>query len=167
MFGLTGLRLYGALGAAVALALFLAWVWRIDSLRAHYKRSWEAEKTSSILFAERVRLTSETIVAKAEKSARRVETAQTQAQQESDNEIRQRIAAAVRAVQLRAGQTRADTRSGGNDLPQAATAAGSPSGTSQAAELATDDLTICTENTIKLDGWQSWWRQVSTIDRGN
>ena len=38
MFGLAGLRLYAALGAAALLVAFALWVWRIDSLRAQHKR---------------------------------------------------------------------------------------------------------------------------------
>lgn len=36
MFGLTGVRLYAAIGAAIALALFLGWVARIDHLRGSH-----------------------------------------------------------------------------------------------------------------------------------
>lgn len=42
MFGLTGLRLYAALGAAVVVALLLAWAMRLDALRGHWKGKYEA-----------------------------------------------------------------------------------------------------------------------------
>ncbi len=39
--GLTGLRLYGAIAGAVAVALLVAWVFRIDSLRARHLKDWQ------------------------------------------------------------------------------------------------------------------------------
>ncbi len=42
MLGLTGLRLYGAIAGAVAVALLLAWVWRIDTLRARHLRDFQS-----------------------------------------------------------------------------------------------------------------------------
>ena len=38
MLGLTGTKLYGAIAGAAIIALFLAWVWRIDTLRARHLR---------------------------------------------------------------------------------------------------------------------------------
>lgn len=40
--GLTGLRLYGAIGAVVALAVLVAWIWRLDERRAHWRAEAEA-----------------------------------------------------------------------------------------------------------------------------
>lgn len=37
MFATLGLRQYLMIGGGIALALLAAWIWRIDSLRAHYK----------------------------------------------------------------------------------------------------------------------------------
>lgn len=52
MFGLAGIKLYGAIAGAVAVALFLAWVWRIDTLRARHLRDFQsAELRHSITTA--------------------------------------------------------------------------------------------------------------------
>lgn len=42
MFGLAGPKLYAAIGGAIVIALFLAWVWRIDSLRASHLKERDA-----------------------------------------------------------------------------------------------------------------------------
>lgn len=42
MFGLVGLRLYTALGAALVVALLFAWALRLDALRGGYKADLEA-----------------------------------------------------------------------------------------------------------------------------
>jgi hypothetical protein len=51
MFGLSGMRLYGALGALLALIGFIGWVVRIDGLRANWKAKYEAlaETTGGLL----------------------------------------------------------------------------------------------------------------------
>ena len=44
MMGLVGMRLYGAIAGAVIVALFLAWVWRLDTLRARHLKDWQTSE---------------------------------------------------------------------------------------------------------------------------
>ena len=164
MFGLAGLKLYGALGAALAVALFLGWVWRIDSLRGRYKQELAACQANHAQFVADVK--SHTELARKEDAVHKaeVERAYVQKSQESDNEIRRRIAAAVAAVRVRVVSTPVHPGGGGSPaVPGAPVAAASPAGASQEAVVSSSDLTTCAENTIKAEGWQSWWKSVAAV----
>lgn len=54
---------------------------------------------------------------------------------------------------------------GASGLSQAANTAGAVDGTGQNAIVSIPDLEICTENTVKAQGWQDWYRSVSAIAR--
>ena len=166
MFGLAGLKLYGALGAAVAVALLFGWVWRIDSLRAHYKDELKACQDNHALFVADVK--SHTELARKEDAAHKadVERSQAKVSEESDNEIRRRIAAAVAAVRVRVAPTPAHPGSGGSPaVPGAPIAAVNPAGAGQEAVVPAEDLTTCAANTVLAEGWQSWWKSVAAVPR--
>lgn len=163
MFGIP--RLYAMIGIGVAVALFVAWVWRVDSLRDQYKRERDSERVAATLFAERVRSKSEEIARKASENARRIETAYATINQENDGEIRARIAAAVNAVRLRTGTSGANPGSGRNAVPSPSGAASGTTGAGSQALVPSDDLIICTEAVVKAEGWQAWWKSVEAVER--
>ena len=166
MFGLAGLKLYGALGAAVAVALFLGWVWRIDSLRGQYKDELKACRDNHAQFVADVK--SHTELARKEDAAHKADVERNQAKvsEESDNEIRRRIAAAVAAVRVRVVSTPVHPGGGTSPaVPGAPIAVVSPAGASQEAVVSSSDLTTCAENTIKAEGWQSWWKGIAAVPR--
>jgi hypothetical protein len=159
-----GYRLYAALGAAFVIAAFLTWVWRIDTLRSHYKRDLAASEANFAQF--RADVASTTALAQAQDAAHaaQVERDQEKIRSESDAEIRRRIDAAVASVRARTAP--ADSGSGGKSgMSEAADSAGSASGAGQAAVVSADDLAICAENTVKAEGWQAWWKDVSAVAR--
>lgn len=49
------------------------------------------------------------------------------------------------------------------DLPSLAGAASGVAGAGEATEL--DDARACADNTVKAEGWQAWWTNVSAIPR--
>jgi hypothetical protein len=165
---LSGLKLYGAIGAAVVVALFFAWVWRIDSLRATYKQELAACQTNHAQFVADVK--SKTELARLADAAHKaeVERNQNKISQESDNEIRARIAAAVAAVHSRVQHTPAQAHSsssGDPAMPSPAVSAASPAGAGQEAVVPTADLEVCAANTVLAEGWQSWWKEVAAVPR--
>ena len=166
MFGLAGMKLWGAIGAAVAVALFLAWVWRIDSLRAHYKKDLAACEQKHQQFVADVK--ARTDEARRLDAAHKAEVEQRDASiaKEKDSEIRKRIADAVAAVRVRIVST--PVRSGGSGSPPvsgAPVAAASPAGASQEAVVPVADLSVCAANTVKAEGWQDWWKSVEAVPR--
>ena len=164
MFGLAGLRLYAALGAAALLVAFALWVFRIDSLRAQHKR--EAVQCEQNFAQFRADVKAQTELARISDAAHKaeVERDQERIRSENDEESRRRIADAVSRV--RNDQARA--RGSGSSrapVPGTPNAPGGPSGGSEAPFVDADDAVICTENTVKLEGWADWWREVSAVPR--
>ena len=166
MFGLAGLKLYGAIGAAVVVALFLAWVWRIDSLRASYKQELAACRTNHAQFVADVKAKNEARRLDAAHKAE-VERNQNKISEESDHEIRAKIAAAVAAARSRRQSAPAahPGGSGSPSVPSTPVAASSPAGAGQEAVVPAEDLTTCATNTVLVEGWQSWWKGVAAIPR--
>lgn len=167
MFGLEGLKLYGAIGAAVMIALFLAWVWRIDSLRAAHKKDLAACVANHAQFVADVKARTDEARRLDAAHKAEVERNQDRISKESDDEIRQRIAAAVVAVRGRVRNTPA-IHPGSRGSPAVSiapfTPAG-PAGADQAAVVPAADLEMCAANTVKAEGWQSWWKDVQAISR--
>lgn len=165
MFGLAGLKLYGALGAAIAVALFLAWVWRIDSLRATYKRDYATCQQNFAQFQADVKAKTELARKEDALHKAQVERDQNKVSQESDHEIRSRIAAAVAAVRVQLSSPAHPGDGGSPAVSSPALAAGSPAGAGQAAIVPAVDLEVCVTNTVKAEGWQSWWKGVAAVPR--
>ncbi len=166
MFGLVGMRLYGAIAGAVVVALFLAWVLRIDHLRAqHLKERIACEQKYNQFVADVKARTDEARRLDAAHKAE-VERNDSRVSQEKDSEIRKRIADAVAAVRVRIVSTPIHSGSGRSPpVSGAPVAAASPAGASQEAVVPVTDLSICAENTIKAEGWQNWWEPVTAIPR--
>jgi len=167
MFGLAGLKLYGAIGAAVVVALFLAWVWRIDSLRASYKQELAACRTNHAQFVADVKAKTDEARRLDAAHKAEVERNQNKVSEESDHEIRAKIAAAVAAARSRMQPAPAAHPSSGGSPPvsRAPIPTGSPAGAGQEAVVPAEDLTTCATNTVLAEGWQSWWKGVAAIPR--
>lgn len=159
-------RLYAMIGAGVVVALFLAWVWRVNHLRAEYKAALVACEANHKQFVADVQAkTAEAQRIDAEHKAQ-VEAQQTQIQSEKNDAIRNAIAAAratAGRVQPNASQNSVG-RGNAAPVPQPATASLSADGAGEASELAADRM-ICAENTVKSEGWLSWWHSVQAIPR--
>lgn len=165
MFGLAGSRLYAAIAGAVCVALFLGWVWRIDSLRAQHKRDYAACQANFAQFQADVEAKTE--LARISDLAHKndVERQQTQIQSEKNDAIRNAIAAA-RATAGRV-QPAAKAHSSGSTATAVSSppsTPGSADGAGETSELASDRM-ICAENTVKAEGWQSWAKSVAAIPR--
>lgn len=93
-----------------------------------------------------------------------VETKYVEIENAQDKDIRTSLANALsslRAARDKANTSGPDTVSGtGPTQPAVDTA-----GTGQTPVM--DDAEICTENTIKAEGWLSWFGEVRAVDRGN
>ena len=166
MFGLVGMRLYVAIAGAVVVALFLAWVLRIDHLRAQHLKERDACVLKHQQFVADVE--ARTDEARRLDAAHKAEVEQRQSQisQEKDSEIRKRIADAVAAVRVRIVSTPVHSGSSGSPAVSGAPiAAASPAGASQEAVVPTSDLTICAANTVLAEGWQEWWKSVEAVPR--
>lgn len=167
MFGLGGLKLYGAIAGAVMFLLFAAWVWRIDSLRSQYKRDFATCQQNFAQFQADV--VAKTELARREDLAHKTEVERQDAQlsKESDNDIRQKIAAAVAAARSRVRPAPPARIGGGGNPPvsRAAAPAADPAGAGQTAIVPAADLTTCATNTILSEGWQSWYKQVQAVPR--
>lgn len=166
MFGLAGLKLYGAIGAAVAVMLFLGWVWRIDSLRAQHKKDLAACVANHAQFVADVKARTDEARRLDAAHKAEVEASQARIEKEKDSEIRKRIADAVAAVRVRVVSTPVHSSGSGNPpVSGAPVAAVSPAGASQEAIVPVADLATCAANTVKAEGWQEWWKGVSAIPR--
>ncbi len=166
MFGLAGMKLWGAIGAAVAVALLFAWVWRIDSLRASYKKDLAACEANHQQFVADVKARTDEARRLDAAHKAEVESNQARISQEKDSEIRKRIADAVAAVRVRIVSTPVHSGGSGNPpVPGAPIAAASPAGASQEAVVPVADLSVCAENTVKAEGWQAWWKSVEAVPR--
>jgi hypothetical protein len=161
-------KIFGALSLALLIVIGVLW-WQNGGLRTDLRQS-KAEtaqvRSDYALFAANVTAKSNAILAKAEENARRVETAQAQIQQETDHEIRTRIASAVAAARLRTNP--ASSANPGGGAGQGASAPdtpGDPAGDGQTALVRASDLTACAEAYVKATGWQAWWQSVSAIER--
>lgn len=164
---LTGMRLYGAIGAAVVVALFLAWAMRVNHLRGQYKAALTAcEANHKQFIADVAAKTAEAQRLDAE-HVQQVHIADEQARSENDAQIRQRIANAVAAVRVRNASTQnRGSGSGAAPVSRPTETASGPDGANTAPVIpSTADLEICAENTEKAVGWQSWWQSVEAIPR--
>jgi hypothetical protein len=158
-------RLYAMIGAGVVVALFLAWVWRIDSLRARHLEETAACQANFERFKADVASKTELARLRDAENKARVEAQQEKIRSENDAEIRQRIAAA-RADRVRTATAKAHPGGGGiPSVPGTANAPLHPVGEGAEAQLHVADDLICIDNTIKAESWQSWWKEVSAIER--
>lgn len=166
MLGLAGMRLYGAIAGAVVVALFLAWVMRVNHLRGQYKAALAACEANHKQFVADVQAKTAEAQRLDALNKTRVETSQEKARTDNDAEIRRRIAAAVAAVRVQP-KTAANGVSGRGAAPvsSAPPASQGADGAGQAPLVQPADLEICAANTELAIGWQAWWRSVEAIPR--
>lgn len=153
----------GIVTAAVLAILLAIRTDQRDDLRAALDR----ERQAQILFAERVRATSEGIARRAAELARRVEASQSRISQEASDDYQTRLAR-LRAdfdSRLRAEAARRAGAGGGGDavsgLPDPA---GGPDGAAAPAGPAAFEF-ACRANTIQLEGLQDWVRRQGAVER--
>lgn len=113
-------------------------------------------------FARGVREKSEQIVSKATERNKRIAAEYRAIEKENDSEIRRRIDAAVARVRAQGG---ASAGSSGNPATSASQAPGGAAGAGETAIVPARDLEICAEAVIKAEGWQEWFRRVSSVAR--
>jgi hypothetical protein len=161
MLGLAGPRLYGAIAGAVVVALFLAWVMRVNHLRGQYKAALAACEANHKQFVADVQAkTAEAQRLDAEHKAQ-VETNQDKITKEensasTDRIERYRTAARVQPVAAKANPS----RSGTAPVPKPTEAASGIATEDRASELPAADRLICATNTGIAEGWQEWWAKI-------
>ncbi len=120
---------------------------------------------------ERQAIRDKTAVAKAQDAAHaaKVEGNDTKIAMGKNDAIQKRRAAGRAAELDRLRRARASTAaassSGDTPVPAAAEAAAGVDGEGGASDLLQSDNLICIDNTIKLEGWQEWWKEVEAVER--
>ena len=163
MLGLTGLRMYGAIAGAVAVALLLAWVWRIDSLRArHLKERVACEQNHAQFVADVKAKTDEARRLDAEHKAT-VEAQQDKVSANASKDYQTELAALrARYDKLRAAPKADSGSRGGSAVPVIPS---TTSGPDVAAATAPLDGFACEANSLQLGGLQGWVRDQQAIPR--
>lgn len=166
IFGTLSAKILGGLSVVLLIAVGVLWLSLGATQRKLEKcRNDKAAVTASYLqFQEDVKAKTEFARQQDAANKARVEADQSRIAMENDSEIRARIAAAVDRV--RRGAAANDRGGGGNQaMPGATEAASNPARTSPNALMDATDGIVCSENTVKAEGWQDWWREVSAIPR--
>lgn len=122
---------------------------------------WQAETEAHKMTVEMYRAASAKALADAEANKARVETRYVEIENAQDKDIRARLAAAVASLRAKTAADSSGSRE--INLPVNPNAPVDPSGAGQNAVL--DDALICTENTVKLQGWQDWHTEAQAVER--
>lgn len=159
-------RLYAMIGAGVIIALFLAWVWRVNHLRAEYKAALTACEANHKQFVADV--TAKTLEAQrldAEHKAT-VETNQDKITKESSSDYQAQLAALRARYDALRVQPKASTNSVGRggsapvpSLPEAASGSDAASATCDLNKFNAE------ANALQLGGLQGWIRDQEAIPR--
>lgn len=149
-----------------ALVILSAVLWfRGNDYRAERdtaQTGWNDEKKAHKETEANYREASAAALAAAQANKVRVETRYVEIENAQDKDIRARLAAATASLRARAAQ--AD--SGSADaigLPSASNAPVDPNGAGEGPIM--DDALICTENTVKAQGWQDWYAEAQAVAR--
>lgn len=162
-----------AIGAA-ALVL-VGWLWsqvRVVTAQRDTARA-ETEQVKAASEATVANFRAATARAKADDiaHARHVERRYAAANEETTRELTTRLADARaltdRYIRLHPAAAAPADRGGGGDadLPRTADAAGAADRAGEATIVPGPDLRICTENTVKAEGWREWWGRVRAATR--
>jgi hypothetical protein len=158
------------IGIAFAVAGLVVLLWRAPwaENRGFHKRDAEVGALSKTI--SDMKMASAQAQADAEASARRIEASQTRATQEATRDLQTQLAAARAAASAYAARLRvsAGAVTGGAskaDSAGATQSAGATAGGGALPLMDDDDLLICSENTVKAQGWLAWWRKISAIPR--
>jgi len=152
----------GGVGALVLVTLLL--IAKGDA--RHYKALWQQEQTAHALDVANYRSAMATAKATNATTVRTVETDTSKITEDRQHDLEAqlavaRAAAADYARRLRTGAaTVAKGDPGQGSLPQAASATGGIVGTGAVSVVDDSDLQVCSVNTVKAKGWQSWYTEV-------
>lgn len=124
--------------------------------------SWQAEREAHQQTEQNYREASAKALAAAEANKDRVETRYVEIENAQDKDIRARLAAALDSLRERAAAAN-PSGSGAVGLSGTTVPAVDPDGAGGDAKL--DDALICTENTVKAQGWQDWWAETQAVER--
>jgi hypothetical protein len=142
-------------------------------LSTKYGAAMERALHSIDITTERLKRARAVAEAADQANARRVEGAQATITLEEVDALQHnldtaRALAAAYARRLRDQAAGGATTGGGGGpagQPQAARSAAGAAGAGALSVVDEDDLLICTENTVKAQGWVTWWKKVSAIPR--
>jgi hypothetical protein len=165
-----------AILAGVVILGLLVWGYVLTGKLETARARADAAEAREIAFAERVKAKAEEIQRKALERARRIEADQDRISQEVAREYQARLDDARRRYDdlLRRPASGTNPGSGSGSRTPVAPA---PGGTSRPAPqgglspgsaatwLTLEDALICTENSLRLVGWQDWWGRVSAVNR--
>lgn len=146
------------LGLSIALMVQRAENARLIAKVAHYGDVMKLTET-------RIRATQAAATAKDQANARRVETAQAKASQETSDALLPQLEDARAAARRYADQLRARTAQGAVGQPHLPYAADAALGADAASDPTELDALACADAVIKAEGWQAWWKRVVAIPR--
>lgn len=132
----------------------------------HYEKLWTAEKSAHALDIANFRSAMATAKATNAATVRTVETDTSKITEDKQHDLEAQLAAARAAAddyarRLRTGTaTAAKGDPGEGSLPQTASAPGGIVGAGTVPVVDDSDLQICSVNTVKAKGWQSWYTEV-------
>jgi len=132
------------------------------SERNDAQAGWQAEITAHKQTEANYREASAQALAAAKENKVRVETKYVEIENAQDKDIRARLAVATASLRARAASSNSSGPDGAS-VPGASSAAFDPAGTGQNAIM--DDALICTENTVKAQGWQDWYAEAQSVAR--
>lgn len=171
------LKALAAIGAGLIILGLLVWGYILTGKLETARARADAAEAREVAFAERVKAKAEEIQRRLIERARRVEAEQDRINEEISNDYEAQLAAVrARYERLLAGTGRANP-GGAGPAPASRPVPGGPSGasgaageggfspTSPATWLTLSDALICTENSMRLVGWQRWYREQRAVDR--
>ncbi|BBD98058.1 hypothetical protein SAMIE_1015590 [Sphingobium amiense] len=156
--------------AAIALAAVVAgglWVWRIDTLRASYKRQLGELRTEYAAFQTRIiDRTAEALRLDRARNAQVAAEQRAVIQETSNDYLKARDAELARLRErLRAIAPQANPGGGGAPgVPALPVLSTGPLRSGEAAIVDVADAEVCTENTLRLESLMAAWNAVAAID---
>lgn len=162
------LRALAAIGAGLIILGLLAWIYVLGNQRDAARAGWEAEKTASALFAERVKNKALELSRRIEAYTRRVEADQTRVTQEVNRDYQIRLAELRAAYErlLRERGTNPGRPSPAPGLPRVPDAPRGPDGAAGPDGLSLAERLLASEQALRLLFLQDWVRQQQAVQRG-
>lgn len=166
ILGLAGMRLWGAIGAAVVVALFVAWAFRVNSLRATHleeRRACEANHKQFVADVQAKTLEAQRLDAEHKAT---VETNQDKITKESSSDYQAQLA----ALRARYDSLRVQSKAPANGISRGSSApvpsvpetASGPDAAGAACDL---NKFNAEANALQLGGLQNWVRDQEAIPR--
>lgn len=155
---ISGVKQYLPIGGGIALALFAAWAWRVDSLRAGYKAQRDAERQAHARtihnYTEAQKLAEIAFTVKIEAIQKR--------NKELNDEADSRVAAlrADYADRVRKLPKAAQCSAGSAGMPEANGTESTNGPGGDAVILDRSDALICADNTSRLQAAHDWALEI-------